>query len=307
MGAGNILKKPWRAWSAPKDARASAPPVGPGCLDDVVATEAGAATRWRAMLDAWALPPEILEQATESPFIHPPMLFQVPEVIEDSPSHQRAREVLEAGASVLDVGCGGGVAAFALTPPATSVIGVDHQSEMLAMFAQNAAARGVECQTVEGFWPAVAPLVGVADVVTCHHVAYNVADIVPFLRALNDHARTRVVLELPDRHPLTSLSSAWEHFWGLERPIGPTPLDLMDVLAEMGVDATREQWHAPARAAADIAQNAHFTRIRLCLAPEREAEVRDFLLAQGPATRRDLSTIWWNVSIDAQARTLNLH
>jgi len=264
-------------------------------LDDVVATDKGAAARWRAMLEAWALPPEILEQAPESPFIHPPTLFQIPEVIEDSPSHQRAREVLGAGASVLDVGCGGGVAAFALTPPATSVIGVDHQSEMLTMFAENAAARDLECQTVEGFWPAVAPLVEAADVVTCHHVAYNVADIVPFLAALGEHARTRVVLELPDRHPLTSLTSAWEHFWGLERPLGPTPVDLMDVLAEMGINAQREQWHAPVRAATDIAQNAHFTRIRLCLAPEREGEVSDFLLAQGPVTRRDLSTIWWDV------------
>ncbi len=260
-----------------------------------MASNESAATRWREALDAWALPPAILAQAPESPWIHPPVLFQIPDVIEDSPSHQRAREVLDAGACVLDVGCGGGVAAFALTPPATSVVGVDHQGEMLTMFQENAAARGVAVETVEGFWPSVASQVPVADVAVCHHVAYNVADIVPFLDALGEHASRRVVLELPDHHPLSSLSSAWEHFWGLERPSEPTPEDLMNVLEEMGITATRERWRGAMRAERDLAQAAHFTRVRLCLAPEREGEVYDFLAAHAPQHERALSTIWWNV------------
>lgn len=260
-----------------------------------VASNESAATRWRAALDAWALPREILAQAPESPWIHPPVLFQIPDVIEDSPSHRRAREVLGANARVLDVGCGGGIAAFALTPPATSVVGVDHQGEMLAMFRDNAVARGVDVDTVEGFWPGVADEVARADVVVCHHVAYNVADIVPFLSALHEHATRRVVLELPDHHPLTSLSSAWEHFWGLERPSEPTPDDLLDVLDEMGITATRERWRGAMRTERDLTQAAHFTRVRLCLAPEREGEVYDFLAAQTPANERELSTIWWNV------------
>ena len=267
----------------------------PDSSPDFVASSPSAATRWREALDAWALPPAILAQAPESPWIHPPALFQIPDVIEDSPSHQRAREVLDDRARVLDVGCGGGIAAFALTPPATSVIGVDHQSEMLSMFRANAVARGVEVHTAEGFWPGVGDDVATADVVVCHHVAYNVADVVPFLGALSDHATRRVVLELPDHHPLTSLSSAWEHFWGLERPIEPTPDDLMNVLEEMGIAATRERWRGAMRAERDLAQAAHFTRVRLCLAPEREREVYDFLAAQAPTSERELSTIWWNL------------
>ncbi len=260
-----------------------------------MASNVSAATRWREALEAWALPPEILAQAPESPWIHPPVLFQIPDVIEDSPSHRCAREVLAPGARVLDVGCGGGIAAFALTPPATSVIGVDHQGEMLEMFRDNARARGVAVETVEGFWPAVANHVDRADVVVSHHVAYNVADIVPFLDALQDHASRRVVLELPDHHPLASLSSAWEYFWGLERPSEPTPEDLMNVLGEMGVVATRESWRGAMRSERDLAQAARFTRVRLCLAPEREGEVYDFLAAQAPTNERALSTIWWDV------------
>lgn len=256
---------------------------------------ASAADAWRRDLEAWAIPPSILSQASESPWIHPPVLFEIPDVIESSPSHERAREVLSAGASVLDVGCGGGIAAFALVPPAALVVGVDHQSEMLEMFSCNADERGVAVQTFEGFWPAVAENVPRADVATAHHVVYNVGDIVPFLAALQEHATRRVVLELPQRHPLSTLSSAWQHFWQLERPSGPTPADLVAVLAEMGVEATTEYWSGSMRAEQDLDQAAHFTRIRLCLPEEREAEVRDFL-RDNPAPRtRELATIWWDV------------
>ena len=256
---------------------------------------ATAAQRWRDALDAWAIPDEIIDAAPESPWIHPPELFAVPDTIAPSPSHDRAREVLSAGATVLDVGCGGGVAAFALTPPATHVIGVDHQPEMLEMFRANAAARGVACDTVEGFWPSVAARTPGGDVVTAHHVVYNVADIEPFLTALNDHARSRVVLELPDHHPLASMSEAWEHFWSLQRPLGPTPVELLDVLREMGITARRVQWHGPMRIEQDLAQAAHFMRIRLCLPAAREPEVRDFLATHEAPRARALSTIWWDV------------
>jgi len=255
-----------------------------------------AVDRWHKSLDAWAIPDDILATAEESPWIHPPALFQVPEVIETTPSHDRAREVLSEGGSVLDVGCGGGIAAFALIPPATHVIGVDHQADMLKMFEVNAGTRGVTCQTIEGFRPAVADVTPRADVVTAHHVVYNVGDIAPFLRALDDHARTRVVLEMPDHHPLSSMSEAWRHFWQLERPESPTPSDLIDVLAELGAHAHRVQWNGSMRTEKNLDQAAHFMRIRLCLPASREGEVREFLATQPKSSRRDLSTIWWDTS-----------
>jgi len=254
------------------------------------------AEQWRSALEAWALPEEIINSAPQSPWIHPPVLFEVPDTISPSPSHDRAREVLVEGATVLDVGCGGGVAAFALTPPATRVIGVDHQPEMLTMFRANAAARGVDVETVEGFWPEVALRTPVADVATAHHVVYNVADIEPFLLALDDHARSRVVLELPNHHPLASMSEAWRHFWNLERPDVPTPVELLDVLRELGLNAQREQWRASTRAEPSPEQAAHFMRIRLCLPESREGEVRDFLQSHPASLTRELSTIWWDVA-----------
>jgi SAM-dependent methyltransferase len=253
------------------------------------------AQRWRNALEAWALPDEIVSSAPQSPWIHPTVLFEVPDVIEATPSHDRARESLAGGDSVLDVGCGGGVAAFALTPPATHVTGVDHQPEMLAMFRANGASRGIDCETVEGFWPAVAPRTEVADVVTAHHVVYNVADIEPFVRALDFHARRRVVIELPDRHPLAAMNEAWHFFWDLERPDGPTPTDLLAVLSDMGIDAQRQQWLATMRGEQNLDQAAHFMCIRLCLSESREGDVREFLASHEPSRTRELSTIWWDV------------
>jgi SAM-dependent methyltransferase len=253
-----------------------------------------AADRWRDDLERWAIPEWILAQAPESPWIHPPALFGVPERIADSPSHARAREALGDEASVLDVGCGGGVAAMALAPPARRVIGVDHQPAMLAMFEQNARARGLEVETVEGLWPDVAEQTPTCDVVTCHHVVYNVPDIVPFVAALDHHARHRVVLEMPTRHPLSTLDGAWRHFWGVERPQVPTPADLLAVLDEVGLDARSETFEAPSGRTIDPEQAARFVRVRLCLPPERDGEVRAYLDAHPAPTTRSLATVWWD-------------
>jgi SAM-dependent methyltransferase len=254
-----------------------------------------AVERWRSALEAWAIPESILTQAEESPWIHPPVLFDVPDAIAPSPSHDRAREALSDDASVLDVGCGGGIAAMALVPEVRTVVGVDHQPEMLAMFRRNADQRGLNCQTIEGFWPEVADQAPVCDVVTAHHVVYNVGDIAPFIGALDAHARSRVVLEMPTRHPLSNMDEAWRFFWSLERPTTPTPDDLLEVLDELGIAASQQRWSGPMRAASDLDQAAHFLRIRLCLPASREGEVRDFVASQPEPTERQLATIWWDV------------
>lgn len=250
---------------------------------------------WADALGKWAIPQEILDQAQTSPWIHPPVLFQIPNEISETISHKRALEALPIGGSVLDVGCGGGVASFALTPPATRVIGVDHQSEMLEMYQANAKKHNVECAIFEGIWPEMAAEVPTTDLVVCHHVVYNVSDIGPFLLALDAHAQTRVVIEMPTRHPLSNISDAWKFFWDLERPNGPTAEDLCEVLREIGIEPEIEYWSGPLSDRSDLDQDAEFLRIRLCLPPGRLAEVREYLLANSLPRAREIATIWWNV------------
>ncbi len=260
-----------------------------------------AASRWREALEAWSIPENILSHAPESPWIHPPALFDVPNTIANSPSHERAREALGDEASVLDVGCGGGMATFALVPQVRRGVGVDHQVEMLSMYSRNGVRFGVEVESIEGFWPEVAPEGLVCDIAVAHHVVYNVPNVVPFLRAMNDHARHRVVLELPTAHPLSNMSAAWQHFWGLERPSSPSQLDLMEVVGEMGFTARLEEWHGSKRVEPELDQAAQYMRVRLCLPPEREPEVREFLATQKPVTEIALAAVWWDVTSETRS------
>ena len=136
----------------------------------------------------------------------------------------------------------GGRAAFACVPPATHVTGVDHQSVMLERFTETAVRRGVTSETFLGDWPDVAQQVPIADVVTCHHVFYNVQDLQPFVHALTAHAHNRVVVELPMMHPLSDLNSWWLHFWNLERPTAPTALDAAQCVRALGYDVQALVW-----------------------------------------------------------------
>jgi hypothetical protein len=163
------------------------------------------------------------------------------------------------------------------------------------MFAQSADGKGFEHAEVLGDWPDVSPQTPQADVVTCHHVAYNVAQIEPFLKALDSHATKRVVIELPQQHPLSTMRDSWKHFWDLDRPVNPTPQDLIEVLKQMGIEANLELWQGPKLRPLNIEDDVRFLRIRLCLDSSRDSDIQKFLAAQQQMQSRALATIWWDV------------
>ncbi len=249
----------------------------------------------------WAIPTEILGSAPRRPFVFTPEIFAAPEpgTFERSLSNRRAAEALEAeqmnrGGSVLDVGCGGGAAAFAVAPPATEVIGTDRQPDMLELFAATAAEREIPCRVHAGSWPEVADAVPDADVVVCHNVLYNVTDIGAFVTALDARARRRVVIEITPKHPQDRRRMLWRHFWNLERPHEPTAATAVEAIAEAGFDPVVEESRLPEdpRAARRREfEGAQWCR-NLCLPPEREPEVTA-LVADVPFPRERV-TIWWD-------------
>lgn len=258
------------------------------------------AQAWAADLASWAIPDDILNQADEAPWVHPVTMFTVGDVIDDSLSHSTARAALPDGGSVLDIGSGGGRATFALVPPAAEVMAVDHQQAMLNAFVEAAEKRGVAHQEYLGQWPDVADQVPVADVVVCHHVAFNVADIVPFLQALNDHAGRRVVIEIPVHHPMSNMNALWKRFWNLDRPTKPTAQDLHAIACAMGFPANIAVWQDEAwgqRVALPDDERVKFARIRLCLTEDKDAEVAAALIEQSDQPPRDVTTIWWDTNV----------
>jgi SAM-dependent methyltransferase len=265
---------------------------------------------WQEQLAGWAIPEEITSAVTQSPWLAPRQVFARRAdrlaAAPHGPSYRRAWAALDPPGSVLDVGAGAGAACIPLLDRTTALTAVDTDPEMLALLAPRARALAGKVALVTGSWPAIAPEAAPADLVTCHNVAYNAPDILPFLAALTASARRMVVVELTAEHPLVSLNDRWLRFHGLRRPAGPTASDLLAILAAMGISASHERWERPS--GADYASFAELTAVttrRLCLPPERADEVAAALLAGGadpdqPAdlgtARRDVVTIWWSGS-----------
>jgi SAM-dependent methyltransferase len=225
----------------------------------------------------WALPPHLLSRAVESP--------------RETPSRRAALAALPG--SVLDVGCGAGAASLPLVPPATEITGVDESDDMLAAFAELAAKAGVPAHTLAGTWPEVANDVAPADVVVCHHVVYNVGDVEPFLRALHDHAKRRVVLELYSEHPRAWLNPLWRAFWNLERPARPTAQDFEEVVRELGYDVRVERFETGSPWG-DLDEMVPWVRRWLCLQPGKDADLRAALALDPPPRTRRIVTMWWD-------------
>jgi SAM-dependent methyltransferase len=274
-----------------------------------------AASRWHEALAAWAIPDEIIASSGRSPWGHPVARFAARADAEirapSGASFERAVEALEqaeaaAGApgSVLDVGAGAGAASLPLLPWASAVTAVDTSPDMLAAFtarasvlAQEGDGPAVAIRVLEGSWPEAAGEAGVHDVVVCHHVAFNVADIGPFVAALTAAARYRVVMEVPPVHPLSWLNPLWEKFHGLARPDEPTVDDLVAVLHEQDVRALSvDRWVRAEAHSMTREERVALVTQRLCLPASREPEVAVQLADQHPVELHRVVTLTWRGS-----------
>ena len=260
--------------------------------------------RWRAELLSWAIPPEILAAVADSPWVIPTDVFarraDSSVAAPDGASYRVAKEAVADG-SVLDVGSGAGAASLPLGRP---IVAVDVNAEMLAALKTRAQRLGLPVTTVEGRWPDVADQTPAADVVVCHHVAYNVPELRPFATALTEHARRRVVMELTANHPMAALNPLWTEMHGISRPSGPTAWDAVAVLRELGIKPHVETGPRPPRPEyPSFVELVAITRRRLCLPPARDDELAETLLRLGvdPQHPRDLPpaqdllvTVWWD-------------
>jgi hypothetical protein len=168
---------------------------------------------------------------------------------------------------------------------------------MLEAFAAAASARGIAHEVVAGSWPEAADDVDMADVVVCHNVAYGVADLVPFVAALRAKARRRVVIELTAEHPLAPLNPLWKALHDLDRPAGPTAEDAAAVLVEMGLPVAVERSTRRRAAPADPVAAA---RHRLCVGPDRDAEIAALLTPEIVRPARNMFALWWDTGPAAE-------
>jgi len=158
--------------------------------------------------------------------------------MDEDPFLIRVRSAADASTTVLDVGAGTGRHTLALAPHVARVTAVDPSEAMLGLLREDVETHGLRnVETVLSDW--LDARVEPADLVICSHVLYPIADIEPFLLKLEASARRRVFVYLR-ADPLPTDIGLWSEFYGVPLQAQPVHMDLVNVLAQLGVMADVE-------------------------------------------------------------------
>ena len=213
------------------------------------------------------------------------------------PLYRRLRRETGRRSTVLDVGAGAGRFTLALAPHVAAVTAVDPSGAMLDICRRHARRAGLaNVFCVHGRWEEVD--VEPADVAFSSYVLPLIADAPRFLAKLDAAARGRAFLYLGAFSLDAVLDPLWRHFHGRPRKPGPTYLDAVDVLRELGVKPEVEVVEVPSRARfKTVAEAARDYRDQLLVpdVPEARRELREllgsWLVPRGGALGPPLKTI----------------
>lgn len=270
--------------------------------------DTGARRRWRAAIEEWVLPQALVEAGaarSREPLVDEKRTPHPITTDDDSETVLLVEELGGAGASVLDIGAGAGRLAIPLASRGHRVTTVERDETAARVLGEEAERARVRITRIVGSWPQVAGNAGRHDVVLSAHVVYSVADIGPFVEAMDHAERRAVVVEMTPRHPWSHLNKYFRALHDLERPRRPTVEDFAAVVEEVvGQTPERRWWSAPVTTRfADLAELLAHYRRRLLVTPERSVEASGLLepdvvrtddgwLVLGD-TEREMVTLWW--------------
>ena len=210
---------------------------------------------------------------------------------EGDPLTTRLRRACGRRTTVLDVGSGPGRFALAIAPRVAEVVAVDPSRAMLAILRREARRRGLtNVRTVEGRWSEVE--VDPVDVAFSSYVLPIVEDAPGFLHALDAVARRHAFLYLGAFTADAVVDPLWRHFHGTPRRPGPTWLDAVAVLREVGIEPDVE--------VVEVASRTRFASLG-----EAVRDYRDLLvLPDTREVRRELTDLlrWWLLKTDGGLR-----
>jgi SAM-dependent methyltransferase len=133
----------------------------------------------------------------------------------------------------LDVGAGGGRYALPLALVVREVVAIDPSPAMLAALRADAAADGITNVRVIGArWPMPDPPRG--DVGLFAHVGYDIAEIGPFIDALESAARRLCVAVMGESAMQTTATLFWQPIHGEPRVRLPALPELLALLSARG-------------------------------------------------------------------------
>lgn len=197
---------------------------------------------------------------------------------ESDPFLRRLRTATHASSRVIDVGAGTGRFALSLASSVGHVTAVDPSEAMLTVLQRDSVQRGVaNVTTVQARWEDTE--IPIADVAFSAFALTLVRDARPFLVKLDAAARDHAFLYLGAFCTDAVLDPLWRHFHGTPRVPGPSYLDAVAVLRELGI--------APEVKVVEVPNRRRFATIG-----EAVEEYRDGLMAPDtPAARRDLEAL----------------
>ena len=135
---------------------------------------------------------------------------------------------------LLDIGGGAGRVSLSLARRCRKVINVEPSPGMRQEYLESAAEAGISnARLVHARWPEAEGLKG--DVAFSADVTYFVADIVPFIRGLEDASRRRVILNLWSQPPPNRRAQTFALVYGEAQEPLPGHTQLLPVLWEMGI------------------------------------------------------------------------
>lgn len=176
--------------------------------------------------------------------------------------------------TVLDVGGGAGRYALPLAIHCRHVTVVEPSPSMVSNLTAACQSAGIEnVSAVAETWEDAE--VEPADIVLCANVVYGVADIEPFVRKLNEHARDRVAIVVWMDAPLSMMSPLWREVHGEDRIELPALPELLPVLWEMEIYPSLEMLPAtPPRSAPSMEKAMQIARHFLYVQPGSEEDKR---------------------------------
>ena len=188
------------------------------------------------------------------------------------------RRATDTSSSAIDVGAGTGRYALPLAASIAHVTAVDPSAAMLDVLRREAAATGTpNVTTVQSRWEEAD--VEPADVAFSSYVLALVADAPAFVRKLEAAARNKVLLYVGAFCADAVLDPLWRHFHETPRTPGPSYLDALAVLREIGI--------APRVKVVELPNRRRFATVA-----EAAEHYRDWLfLDDTPAVRRELEEL----------------
>lgn len=201
-------------------------------------TDLTPADYWRDRLLRWtAPPPETAPTGGDGWRVHADRFRAVNQAVRgrEEPFTRFLSPWLGPDVSVLDVGAGGGRFALPLAERVGHLTAVEPSEGMRAVLTEALAERGFQATIVAARWPEAQADLPPADVVVCANVAYDVANLAPFVGALDRAARRWVAIYMTLTHPVGHIGALWREFRGWEVPQGPTYLDAAAVVFSLGI------------------------------------------------------------------------